>query len=148
MSANTRIIVLKSKELIYTGIFVVLGILLILLLYLMFSADDKDKETATTTEELSPTMASYTPGVYSSNVNIGGAELEVIVTVDENNLAHADIKNMSETVTAMYPLLQPSLDEINEQIANVTSIDDITYSGNTKYTSIILLDAIKQALSK
>lgn len=148
MSANTRIIVLKSKELIYTGIFVVLGILLILLLYLMFSADDKDKETATTTEELSPTMASYTPGIYSSNVNIGGAELEVIVTVDENSLAHADIKNMSETVTAMYPLLQPSLDEINEQIANVSSIDDITYSGSTKYTSIILLDAIKQALSK
>ena len=32
MSSKTKIIVLKSKELIYTGIFLVLGILLILLL--------------------------------------------------------------------------------------------------------------------
>ena len=31
MSSKTKIIVLKSKELIYTGIFIVLGILLILL---------------------------------------------------------------------------------------------------------------------
>ena len=37
MSSKTKIVVLKSKELIYTAIFVVLGILLISLLIYMFS---------------------------------------------------------------------------------------------------------------
>ena len=36
MSAKTKIVVLHMKELIYTGIFVALGILLIILLLIMF----------------------------------------------------------------------------------------------------------------
>ena len=37
MSSKTKIVVLRMKELIYTGIFVALGILLILLLVYMFA---------------------------------------------------------------------------------------------------------------
>ena len=37
MSSKTKIVVLRMKELIYTGIFVALGILLILLLVYMLS---------------------------------------------------------------------------------------------------------------
>lgn len=44
MSSKTKIVVFKAKELIYTGIFIVLGILLICLLVYMFSPKDKDKE--------------------------------------------------------------------------------------------------------
>ena len=44
MSSKTKIIVLKSKELIYTGIFIVLGILLILLLWYMFSPKEDEKD--------------------------------------------------------------------------------------------------------
>lgn len=36
MSSKTKIVVLHLKELIYTGIFVVLGILFLLLLIIMF----------------------------------------------------------------------------------------------------------------
>ena len=56
MSSKTKIVVLRMKELIYTGIFVALGILLILLLVYMFAPKDK-KNTATAD-------AAYTPGVY------------------------------------------------------------------------------------
>ena len=35
MSSKTKIVVLKARELIYTGIFILLGILLILLLILL-----------------------------------------------------------------------------------------------------------------
>ena len=47
MSSKTKIVVLRMKELIYTGIFVALGILLILLLVYMFSPKDKSTDTAT-----------------------------------------------------------------------------------------------------
>ena len=45
MSSKTKIVVLRMKELIYTGIFVALGILLILLLVYMFAP--KGKKSAT-----------------------------------------------------------------------------------------------------
>ncbi|MGN0436386.1 MAG: hypothetical protein ACI4D8_07150 [Wujia sp.] len=149
MSSNTKIIVLKSKELIYTGIFIILGILLILLMFYMFSPDKKDEEEGasdTGSEQVSPTMASYKPGVYTTNINLGGSTLEVSVTVDETTISHVDITNLDDTVTAMYPLIQPSLDEINTKLPTVSNIDDITYSSDNKYTSIVILQAIKQAI--
>ena len=44
MSSKTKIVVLHLKELIYTGIFALLGILFIILLIIMFIPKDK-KET-------------------------------------------------------------------------------------------------------
>lgn len=153
MSSNTKIVVLKSKELIYTGIFIVLGILLILLLFYMFSPSDAEKKEQTssetrqtTSEEVQETIATYSPGVYTSELNLGGSALQLSVTVDENTISHVDIANLDDTVTAMYPLIQPSLDEINSQIAVVSSIDDITYSKDNQYTTIIIMEAMKKAL--
>lgn len=147
MSANTKIIVLKSKELIYTGIFIILGILLVLLMFYMFSPDKKDNNTDTEkSNDVVQTMTEYTSGVYSSNVNLGGSNLEVEVTIEDNTITNVAINNLDEAVAAMYPLLTPSLDEINNKLQTVSSIDDITYSGDNKYTSIILLEAIKKAI--
>lgn len=156
MSSNTKIIVLKSKELIYTGIFIVLGILLILLLVYMFSGDSKadtDKKDAISSsqgqeqaEESTETITTYKPGVYISELNLGGSQLQVTVTVDENTVSHVDISNLDDTVTAMYPLIQPSLDEINNQITVVSNMDEITYSKDNQYTAIIIMEAVKQAI--
>lgn len=154
MSVNTKIIVLKSKELIYTGIFIILGILLIALLVYMFSGDKSkdDKDAAISqkkeqVQESTETMTTYKPGVYTSELNLGGSLLQVTVTVDESTISHVDITNLDDTVTAMYPLIQPSLDEINNQISLVNNIDDITYSKDNQYTTIIIMEAIKQAVS-
>lgn len=147
MSSNTKIVVLKSKELIYTGIFVVLGILLILLLFYMFSPDKNAADKNTTESKNEEVVTTYSPGVYTSNLNLGGSSLLLSVTVDETNISHVDITNLDETISAMYPLLTPSLEEINAQISNASSIDDITYSDESKYTTIIILEAIKEAIS-
>ena len=60
MSSKTKIVVLHLKELIYTAIFAVLGILLILLLIFMFLPDKKEKSAAETMQ--------YTAGVYTSSI--------------------------------------------------------------------------------
>lgn len=158
MSSNTKIIVLKSKELIYTGIFVILGILLILLLIYMFSgksksdadADEKGQVSSsreqTNTDEVKATINTYKPGVYTSELNLGGSPLQVTVTVDKDTVSHVDIDNLDDAVTAMYPLIQPSLDEINNQISIVSGIDEITYSKDNQYTTIIIMEAVKQAI--
>ena len=153
MSSKTKIIVLKSKELIYTGIFIILSVLLVLLLFYMFSPKKSEQEAdkttgaSTGTEEVQQTISTYKPGVYSTGLNLGGSTLELTVTVDEGVISHVDIYNLDETVTAMYPLIQPSLAEINAQISTVTTLDQLTYSQDNQYTTIIILNAIQEALN-
>lgn len=43
LSSKTKIVVIHMKELIYTGIFLLLGIVLILLLISMFTPDESTK---------------------------------------------------------------------------------------------------------
>lgn len=78
MSAKTRIVVLHMKEVIYTAIFVGLGIVLVILLLFMF-LPKKQKGDA------EPTMQ-YTAGVYTSSVMMGSQSADVQVIVDENRI--------------------------------------------------------------
>lgn len=139
MGAQTKIVVIKAKEIIYTGIFLVLGILLIVLLINMFGKG-KDNQT--------DTASKYNPGVYSSTITLGENTLNVSVSVDKDTISGVNIENLDTAVTTMYPLLEPALNEINEQISTVESVDDITYSKDNQYTYIILNQAIKNALEQ
>ena len=85
MSSKTKIVVLHLKELIYTGIFAVLGILFIILLIIMFLPRNKDKD----------------------------AFEDLVIQICENQ-----------------------------------SLDGITYADDNKYTSMVLLDAIRTSLQK
>ena len=48
----------------------------------------------------------------------------------------------------MYPLMQPALDKISQQIYEKQSVENITYDEANQYTCTVLLNAIKDALSK
>ena len=139
MGAQTKIVVVKAKEVIYTGIFLILGIILIVLLINMFGKEKNKK---------AETSGKYNPGVYSSTITLGENTLNVSVSVDKDTISGVTIENLDETVTTMYPLLEPALNEINEQITVVESVDDITYSKDNQYTYIILNQAIKNALEQ
>ena len=139
MGSQTKIVVVKAKELIYTGIFLVLGILFVILLITMFGKD-RTKDSASAQK--------CVPGVYSSTITLGENTLNVSVAVDEDTISGVSIENLNETVTTMYPLLEPALNEINSQISVVDNVDDITYSKENQYTYIILNQAIKNALEQ
>ena len=140
MSAKTKIVVLHMKELIYTAIFVGLGILLIILLLCMFLPDKKDGETV-------PTM-NYVAGVYSSSIMFNDNTVDVQVIVDENRINAISLVNLDETVTTMYPLMEPAVENISSQVIEKQSTEGITYNSDNQYTSIVILNAIENALSK
>ena len=141
MSSKTKIVVFKAKELIYTGIFILLGILLILLLIFMFAPS---KESTEKSEQTS----GYIEGVYSSPLTLGDSELELQVTVKNGKPQSAALKHLDKTVKTMYPLVEPSLKEIDKQLPKVESIDDIKFDDQSQYTNTILKQAIKNALKK
>ena len=139
MGSKTKIVVLHMKEIIYTAIFAVLAIILILLLVFMFRPGAK--KDAGNTEK-------FTPGVYTSTVSLNNTALEVEVTVDESHINSIRFANLDETVTAMFPLIQPTMEEIAQQVCEKQSLDDIRYSDQTPYTSQVIINAIDDALKK
>ena len=90
----------------------------------------------------------YTPGVYRSSLTLNKNTFDVEVTVDQNNIQSIELVNLSESTTAMFPLVKPSLESLASQIYTSQSLENIQYSEDQKYTSMILLNAIETALKK
>ena len=150
MSAKTKIVVLHMKELIYTGFFAVLGVLLVLLLILMFlpGKDKKDPPAPEPEPEVTQTSSLYIPGIYTTELVLGSESIDVEVIVDKNSVTSIRMVNLGEAVTTMYPLLKPTFDSICEQVMEQQSLDSITYTTESKYTSLVLLEAIQNSLDK
>lgn len=91
MSSKTRIVVLHMKEIIYTAIFAVLAIVLILLLIFMFLPKVRGSHNKT---------AKYNPGVYTSDLTVGDTTLSLEVTVSETEITSIHFSNLNETVSA------------------------------------------------
>ena len=142
MSAKTKIIVLKMKSLIFTTVMIGLGIiLLILILTVVIPQNSKEGRKSVDT-------ASYVPGVYTSSVQLNDTAIDVMVTVDENNINHIELVNLDEKVETMYPLIGPAMEDLSNQIIENQSIEDITYPTTSQYTSIVLMNAVEDALKK
>ena len=141
MSSKTKIVVLHMRELIYTAIFAGLGIVLILLLVFMFLPDKEKSAAAKETMQ-------YVAGVYTSSIQLNDNAFDVEVVVDSNHINSISLVNLNETTAAMYPLMQPALDNLTQQIYEKQSVENISYGTETQYTSTVLLDAIRSALEK
>ena len=137
MSNRTKIVVLYMKEVIYTVVFAVLAVVLIVLLFLMFRKN----------EEVS-SSALYRPGVYTSSIQMNDAVLDVEVVVDEQRINAIAFRNLSDEVATMYPLMQPCLDVISQQVYDSQSLENIELSQEGEYTSEVLLKAVKNAVEK
>ncbi len=140
MSAKTRIVVLHMREVIYTVIFALLAVLLILLLVFMFRSGKKG-------DGLEETMK-YASGVYTSSIVLNNQTMDLKVVVDDNRINAISLDNLDETAAAMYPLMQPALDNISQQIYEKQSTEGITYDEANQYTSVVLLNAIEDALRR
>lgn len=140
MSVKTKIVVLHMKKLLFAGAAVILGILLFLLLF--FTLHRQEKPAGESVQTM------YIPGVYTSSVMIDEHALDVQVAVDENHINSISLINLDDTMETMYPLIRPTLEELSQQIITKQSVDDITYSKNNQYTSMLLLSAVTDALEK
>lgn len=138
MNKKAKIVVLHMKELIYTGLFLILGILFVVIIVLMFSG--KNSETVSN--------SLYTPGQYTTTLTFNGNAVDVKVTVDENSITAIHLDHLEESISVMYPLMEPALEELSAQIIETQSLDNISYAEDRQYTSMLLLDAIASSLEQ
>ena len=193
MSANTKIVVLRRKELLYTGIFAALGVLFVILLLMLllpgkdtdasYGTPDSPDGTAATAmpdnvadlvrssqfsdaEDVSTgavadagavldsvsgpagTDNTYIPGIYTTELILGSETVNVEVIVNDHAITSASLADPSETLTTMYPLLEPAMESLNDQLCEMQDPSQVTYSAETRYTSLVLLEAVKASLEK
>ncbi len=158
MSAKTKIVVLHMKELIYTAVFAALGILFIILLIMMFlpgreeSPASGSSASSGSSSGREPDAADadsiYIPGVYTTELVLGSQSIDVEVIVDKNSIASIRMVNLNDAITTMYPLLEPTFEAICSQVYELQTLEGVSYAPESKYTSLVLLEAIKSSLNK
>ena len=181
MSANTKIVVLRRKELLYTGIFAALGVLFIILLLMLllpgkdtdasYGTPDSPDDTAAaempdnvadvSTGAVADTDAvldnasgpvgtdnTYIPGLYTTELILGSETVNVEVIVSDHAITSVSLADPSETLTTMYPLLESTMESLNDQLCEMQDPEQVTYSAETRYTSLVLLEAVKASLEK
>ena len=141
MSSKTKIVVLHMKEIIYTGIFLLFLAILGILIFFMFGPG---KNTPASTES----AGIYTPGIYRTSVELNNNTFDVEVTVSSDRIESVGLTNLSETTAAMFPLVEPALDSLAEQICESQSLKNLEYSSDQQYTSMMLINAVDSALEK
>lgn len=141
MSSKTKIVVLHMKEVIYTAIFLVLLIILGILVFFMFGSGKRSQVSSMGTSR-------YTPGIYRSSLSLNNNTFDVEVTVDADRISSIHLTNLSETTAAMFPLIEPALDSLASQIYSSQSLENLDYPSDQKYTSAMLIEAIRKAVEK
>lgn len=156
--SRTRIVIFQLKEIIYTAIFVGLGILLLILLFFMFWPDKKkDSADASSPSSISKDIskdstsadsANYIAGVYTSELTLGESTLNLQVSMDEDRVKAVELVNLEESVETMYPLIKPAVKEISDQLAQNVSPDEVVLSDDSPYTSQLILDTVCQIMDE
>ena len=90
----------------------------------------------------------YVAGVYTSSIKFNDNTVDVQVVVDKNHINSISLVNLNDTVATMYPLMQPALKDLTDQICEKQSTDNLTYKDDNQYTSMVLLNAINDAIAK
>ena len=142
MGKSPKFMVFHLKELIYTVVFVLLGIVLVISLILMFcnrNSDEKKEKSSS---------GQYEAGVYTSCVTLNGNPMEVTVTLDSNHINSITVDNISDAITTMYPLVEPAFEDISKQIVDTQSVDNIKFSEESQYTYSLLYNAIVDTINK
>ena len=70
------------------------------------------------------------------------------MTVDQDSIRSIHLANLSESTSAMFPLVEPVLNSLSSQIYTDQSLDNLEYPSDQKYTSVMLINAIRKAVEK
>lgn len=143
--SKTKIVILQAREIVYTAIFVGLGILLLILLFFMFWPSGSGSKK---TDHADKSDAIYEAGIYNEELTIGESRVELQVTLDEDRVKSVKVVNLDDSVSAMYPLMKPSVNNISKQLASGVSVDEVVLSKESQYTEKLVLEKVKDVMKE
>ena len=135
-----KIVILKRRQLLLSAILIVIAIAIILIISLGKKSDSD--------ENITLEDARYIPGLYNSDISLSDYTLHLEVAVDRDCIKSVNITNLDEEILSMYPLIEPSLQAVSEQLIGGVAIDAVTISEDSKFTQMMLIEAIGSMLEK
>ena len=107
-----------------------------------------DNVADVSTGAVADTGNTYIPGIYTTELILGSETVNVEVIVSDHAITSVSLADASETLTTMYPLLETTMESLNDQLCEMQDPEQVTYSAETRYTSLVLLEAVKASLEK
>ena len=152
MSSKTKIVVLRLKEVVYTSVFVLLGIIVVIVLVTVFFPGNKNESTNVLSDnslsDNATNSIAYIPGTYSTSLILNDMAANIEIIVDESHISSVRFVELDEVLKTKYPLLEPALMDISDQIIETQSLENIVYSDDMRYTATLLISAIESALEE
>lgn len=128
---QSRIFVVKLKDIIRTAVFTVLGIAIIVaVIAFVFGGRGEYKE-----------------GTYTSGIILHGSPVEVEVKVSKNAIESITLGDMGETQAVFYPTFNSCFEELAAAVIENQSTD-IELNKDYEVAESILLDAVDNALEQ
>jgi len=133
---KSRFVVLQMKDIVRTGIFVAIGLVLLIALIWAIMPRGAASEMG---------ARNFVPGTYTSYIIIHNRPIGVNVTVDEDKIIDITLSDMAESQEVFYPLIRPTMALLSQEVID-RQTTNIEAPADAAITGRILLDAINNAL--
>ncbi|MBP3887207.1 MAG: hypothetical protein J6F30_06095 [Cellulosilyticum sp.] len=133
--SNPKFLVFKLKDLRIPALI----LLIVVALFAMLLVKNK------TTPTFSPSNE-YDDGKYIAGITLSDADMDLVVEVKDNNIVSISLSALTETSSTLYEDLMASVDYINTYVTATQSLE-LPQNGNTTPATMLLMDAVKVALS-
>jgi len=135
-----KIVVLKRRQLLLSAILVIIAIVTVLIISFSTRSNSDDG--------IHLEDARFIPGLYNSDIRLSEYTLHLELAVDRNCIKSVNITNLNEEILSMYPLIEPSLQAVSKQLLDGVAIDAVTINEDSKFTQMMLIEAIGSMLEK
>ena len=134
---RTRFVVLQMKDIVRTGIFALIGLILLIVLIWAVLPDRPEGAAAH--------GGNFVPGTYTSYIILHNRPITVSVTVDEEKIVDITMSELGQVQEVFYPLIRPTMATLSERVIYSQSTN-VQIPVEANMTGRILLDAIDAAL--
>ena len=134
---SVRIVSLKLNQIIYAALLALAGIALLLVLIFFLTGRNKGSDGAEV----------YYPGVYTTSVSFGSQALTVEMVIDSHGIQSFEYA-IPESISSVYPLVEPTCISIGKQLESGTDIQAVTTTSESQDTASYLLRAIELTMEK
>ncbi len=147
---QTKILVLRKNRLFVGLALLAIAVLLVFLLTRLNGkpAPSHAGDGRASVDEYYRTEATYRAGVYTCGISLNDTVLSLEIVLDKDHINSMRLVNLEESVATMYPLMEPALNALAEQLTGGVAPDDVVLSEDAKYTQLLLMEVINQTLAK
>lgn len=133
--ASPKFLVFKLKDLRIPAL--ILLVVVALFIFLIF----KNK----TTQTFAPSDG-YQDGKYIAGITLSDADMDLVVEVQDSSIASVSLSGLDESSSVLYKDLISGVNYINTYVVATQSLQ-LPQNGNTTTATMLLMDAVKVALS-